>query len=108
MIVLLVSCLVEPRLSGGLRPWLGRCPIMSRHNSDTFPNAWAISVIGSFAYLLRVIFLFRRLVFLGKRYQDCNKGGKKSPDKPVGLGAFRSRRTARIPLVTGKSNYMVP
>ena len=40
--------------------------------------------------------------------EDCNEGVKKSPDKPVGVGAFRSRRRAGIPLVTGKSNYMVP
>ena len=37
----------------------------------------------------------------------CNEGGKNSPDKPLVLGAGRSRRKARIPLVTGKSNYMV-
>ena len=39
--------------------------------------------------------------------EDCNGGGEKSPDKPASLGAGRSRRRAGIPMVTGKSNYMV-
>ena len=43
----------------------------------------------------------------GTTKEDCNQGGEKSPNKAAALGAGRSSRRAGIPLVTGKSNYVV-